>query len=250
MLNFNNIVMDYEPFPIGAGGPAMNEDLFDELSQAFPDVGGANHRHRLGDNKYFINATKGRDLYRTILQNNKRWKEFDSYIRDGQCTKDAMDFLLGQGIDLGYYRPTQPIKKRLRTALGDIVKRKRLPEFPIGLYARMEFSMMPSDAGGLRPHTDDEKKIVTIIVHMNRLGEWKKEWGGGLSIGHPKDPKKYYNKLNEKLDFSEMQLEKTFENQPNSMMLFIKTFNSWHWVAPLQGIDTFRKTLTINIETN
>ena len=75
MLNFDNLQMNFEPFPIGAGGPAMDEGLFEELSQTFPEVAGANHRMRQGDNKYFINATKGQDLYYSILQREKVWHQ-------------------------------------------------------------------------------------------------------------------------------------------------------------------------------
>jgi hypothetical protein len=42
----------------------------------------------------------------------------------------------------------------------------------------------------------------------------------------------------------------TFEFTPNQVVLFVKTFNSWHSVRPMtaNGSSLMRKTLTSNIE--
>ena len=41
-----------------------------------------------------------------------------------------------------------------------------------------------------------------------------------------------------------------FEFEPNQCVVFVKTFNSWHCVRPMQGngSQAMRRTLTINIE--
>ncbi len=48
-----------------------------------------------------------------------------------------------------------------------------------------------------------------------------------------------------------MNVLDTFEFTPNQAVVFVKTFNSWHSVRPMQGNGStaMRKTLTINIET-
>jgi hypothetical protein len=47
-----------------------------------------------------------------------------------------------------------------------------------------------------------------------------------------------------------MQVLDTYPFTPNQAVVFVKTFNSWHSVRPMQGIGSpaMRKTLTINIE--
>jgi hypothetical protein len=50
--------------------------------------------------------------------------------------------------------------------------------------------------------------------------------------------------------FDEMEVLDTFEFTPNQVVVFVKTFNSWHSVQPMTGAGSplMRKTLTINIE--
>ena len=51
-------------------------------------------------------------------------------------------------------------------------------------------------------------------------------------------------------ELDEMEVLDTFEFTPNQVVLFVKTFNSWHSVRPMTGAGSplMRKTLTINIE--
>ena len=49
--------------------------------------------------------------------------------------------------------------------------------------------------------------------------------------------------------FDEMEVLHTYPFTPNQCVLFVKTFNSWHSVAPMRGpAGKLRRTLTINIE--
>jgi hypothetical protein len=47
-----------------------------------------------------------------------------------------------------------------------------------------------------------------------------------------------------------MEVLHTYPFQPNQVIVFVKTFNSWHSVRPMTGTGSkhLRKTLTINIE--
>jgi hypothetical protein len=46
-----------------------------------------------------------------------------------------------------------------------------------------------------------------------------------------------------------MEVLETFEFLPNTGVVFVKTFNSWHSVRPIQGPSdgTMRRNLVINI---
>jgi len=48
-----------------------------------------------------------------------------------------------------------------------------------------------------------------------------------------------------------MEVLDTFEFLPNSGVIFIKTFNSWHSVRPMQSTDPelMRRNLIINIKS-
>ena len=63
---------------------------------------------------------------------------------------------------------------------------------------------------------------------------------------------KQFNRANAYLDFDEVTPVKSFPFGPNQAIVFVKTFNSWHAVWPMQGSDPalLRRTLTINIESS
>jgi hypothetical protein len=47
-----------------------------------------------------------------------------------------------------------------------------------------------------------------------------------------------------------MEVIDTYDFRPNQAVMFVRTFNSWHSVRPMQGKGSpaMRRTLTINIE--
>ena len=75
--------------------------------------------------------------------------------------------------------------------------------------------------------------------------------GGGIDINRPKDPRVAYNQLNRQAGCEDMEVLDTFEFLPNSGVIFIKTFNSWHSVRPMQSTDPelMRRNLIINIKS-
>ena len=102
----------------------------------------------------------------------------------------------------------------------------------------------------MTPHTDAPTKIVTLIVSMIEEGEWNPEFGAATDVNRPNDNRFCFNQLNELAAFDDMEVLDTYEFGPNQLILFVKTFNSWHSVRPMkgQGSKQLRRTLTINIE--
>jgi hypothetical protein len=85
---------------------------------------------------------------------------------------------------------------------------------------------------------------------MARPGEWNPAHGGGTDMLKPRDVARAYNETNETADFGEMQVVHTYPFEPNQAIVFVKTYDSWHSVAPIRAGDpnVLRRTLTINIE--
>ena len=117
------------------------------------------------------------------------------------------------------------------------------------LSSRFEFSMMSADRGSIMPHTDAVNKLITLVVYMPRRGEWDPSYGGGTSILRHRDVRRNFNQLNVQVGFDEVECLHTYPYLPNTCVLFIKTFNSYHAVYPMQGPpELMRRSLTINIE--
>ena len=111
--------------------------------------------------------------------------------------------------------------------------------------------MMPSTGGCIKPHTDSPQKLITLVYSIVSSGEWKPEWGGGTDVLRVKEPRNSFNHVNRQAEFAEVDVIKTFEFVPNQLVVFVKTFNSWHAVRPMTGENppAMRRTLTINIES-
>jgi len=100
------------------------------------------------------------------------------------------------------------------------------------------------------PHTDNPDKIITMVVSMARPGDRDAAFGGGTEVNRHRIPERSFNRMNGKAEFEDMELLDVYEFEPNQCVVFVKTFNSWHCVRPMQGKGSkaMRRKLTINIE--
>lgn len=253
MFNYDNFEFRYDPFPFAHKQGIVSADMYKEMVQNFPPLDFYNKKvDKRGILKFYLNEGKTKDRYEAFLESKPIWKETHKYIKSKKFLDDVFGLLQRNKINMGYNAPQLSIARRLRQALGDVVKRGRLPEFPKGYYARFEFSILPADGGALLPHTDQHQKLITLVIYLPEEGEWDQSWGGGLELSRPKDMTENFNWMNKKYLFEAVDEIVTFPYVPNSSTLFVKTFNSHHCVRPMTGKGTraLRKTLTINIETN
>ena len=87
-----------------------------------------------------------------------------------------------------------------------------------------------------------------MILSILEDGEWDQAFGGGTDVNWPKDETRSFNQMNRVAGFDEMDVLHTYPFTPNQCVVFVKTFNSWHSVAPMHGpAGKLRRTLTINI---
>jgi hypothetical protein len=247
-LRLDALSFDYEPYPIGLAPNVFDPATYAEMVDTFPTVDDFVAMNKVGA-KYSLSQVNNRAAYLRFLRRHPVWQRLYRQVKSAAFIRDVFATLRRHGIDLGLYEP--PFAERLRRRVGAIKRGRPMPRTP-RLRARFEFAAMPVTGGHIRPHTDDPAKIVTLVVSMHRPDEWQPAWGGGTSVVWPKDPTKSFNLGNRYLEFDEVRTLKTFSFRPNQCLLFVKTSNSWHMVAPMTGTDprVLRKTLTINIETN
>jgi hypothetical protein len=247
---YDNLQLRYEPFPIGLVRPILDDVIYRDLVNHYPDIELFESHAAYGKagNKYALTEKLNPKKYYQFIQSSPQWNEFHQWVTSDAFISETFSALKEKDIDLGYEFTDRAhqLKRRLKDlAHGRLCPRQR------ALEARFEFSALPANGGMVVPHTDARRKLVTIVVSMMKDGEWKQEYGGGLDINKPKDPRLNFNLTNRHADFDEMEVIDTFEFLPNQAVLFIKTFNSWHSVRPMQGPDSsmaLRKTLTINIQ--
>jgi hypothetical protein len=242
-------VLRYEPFPIGLARPVMDQGLYKELLADYPPREQFDYLPKVG-HKYSLSEKNNPAKYESWVAEHPRWREFHRWIKSAEFIESVLKALKERGVDTGY-RASISTGRRLGKLARNLV-RGRIDAGKPGLSARFEFSMLPADGGSVIPHTDSPGKVITLVVSMIDNGEWPVQFGGGTDVNRPTDPRLYYNELNRQAGFDEMEILETFPFDPNQVVVFVKTFNSWHSVRPMtgQGSPAMRKTLTINIETD
>jgi hypothetical protein len=246
LFSYDHLQFRYEPFPIGVAKPALAEDLYRELVDRYPPRELFAYLPKVG-HKYSLSEKYNGNAYREFIRSSGPWRELHAWIKSDRFIPVVMDALKAHHIDLGQ-KPLSGAKRALK-AVRNVARARRRP-LPPRLSTRFEFSMLPADGGYIMPHSDSPSKIVTLIVSMAREGEWRPAFGGGTDVNRPKDMRLAFNRMNVQADFEEMEVLDTFEFTPNQVVVFVKTFNSWHSVRPMTGTGSplMRKTLTINIE--
>ena len=245
---YDHFQFQYEPFPIGLGKPLMAENVYKEFLDNYPSLDIFKSIPNKIGNKYSLSERFNSKEYKDFIRSSPLWLEFHRWIKSDEFVNGIMDMLREHHIDLGYGLPPLPRKQYMMKFMRNLKRGKILRS--VKLASRFEFSMLPAAGGHVLPHTDAPSKIVTMIVSMLREGEWKPAFGGGTDVNWPKSTDLSFNRLNRKADFEDMDVLHTYEFTPNQGVLFVKTFNSWHSVRPMTGVnpERMRKTLTINIE--
>ena len=242
-FNYENAQFDYEPYPICYIPNVLDADLYKELQSTYPSIELFKFKKILGD-KYSLAEKNNKQFYFDFLKKNEAWREFYHRIKNKAYVQEICDFMRDHHIDLGVRRfiYTKDSGKKRKGPIWRIANKRMVR-------SRFEFSIMPANGGHILPHTDDPRKLVTIVFSFINKNEWKDEWGGGTDVLLPKDRTKIYNQMNGQRPFAEMERIKTFPFNENQAVLFVKTYNSWHSVTPMTGPETgLRKTVTLNIE--
>jgi hypothetical protein len=248
MLNFSNIEFDYDPYPIGISRPALVPDFYTELVRTFPAIELFRYMESKGD-KYSLSQYNNGAVYRRFLKTTPAWRRFHGYIHSPEFITGTYDMLRQHNLDLDL--PPPGFRRRISRRFSAWKRGTPIPHFQ-RIKARFEFSAMPITGGNILPHTDSTRKSVTMVIPILEEGEWDSAWGGGTSIVRPKDPTRLFNRVNQFMDFDEVDIVKTFAFAPNQCLVFVRTDTYWHAVMPMTGTDPtiLRKTLTINIETS
>lgn len=246
MLNYKGAAFDYEPYPICYIENVLDGDTYRQLVESYPDSELFEYKPELG-HKFSLSEVNNRQNYENFLAGSAIWKAFYDHVKSPEFVDGILAMLAANNIDLGLRR-IRVLSARSSHKASLLARLRRQTE----LSARFEFSMMPADGGRILPHTDAPNKLITLVVSMMRPGDWDDDWGGGTSVCLPSDRRLVFNHLNKWMDFDDVDTIKTYPFVPNQCVLFVKTYNSWHHVAPMTGPEgaPLRKTLTINIESS
>ena len=257
MLTFDNVIFRYEPYPIAFARSVLPSEVYSALTDSYPALSAMKRRESLG-NKYILTEFDG-DTYFAILNRHPAWRQFYDHVKSQEFIVGMLDFLARSNIDLGlrgieivdsnHFRvPSRRLWK------GIVRKAKQVtggsPTSHMHLTSRFEFGAFPGGGGSQYPHTDAPRKVISLVLSMVKEGEWDPAWGGGTAVVKPKDPTKNFNYVNKYLGFDGVDVLEAFPFVPNGCVVFVKTYNSWHAVMPINAPndDVIRKTVVVNVD--
>ena len=169
MLNYDRLQMRYTPFPIGRATGVFEADFYKQLVDGWPDKERFVSKETLG-RKYSLSEVNNPSGYHEFIQENAAYKRLYDWFKSADFKYGMIDFLAGKKIDLDY--PRRSTKQKLKSMYRDLRYKKHWPRYPSDLSARFEFSMLPSDGGSIRPHTDAPQKIITLVLSIVEPEGW------------------------------------------------------------------------------
>jgi len=248
MLNFENVRMRYEPYPLAVIKPAIDPAFYGELVANFPDISLFDvlekYPYKLSLSEKFAPAN-----YARFLRENEPWGRFHAWVKSDAFIQTIVNSLKANHVDLALDEAFEDLPTKLKRH-GRSWLHGHLPRPAMKLRSRFEFSVLKADGGEVAPHTDTPRKVITLVISMIGEGEWPVEIGGGLNVNRAADPSYAYNWKNRVVPWESIEVVETIPFVPNQCIIFVKTFNSLHSVRRMTetGSDLLRKTITIVIE--
>jgi hypothetical protein len=248
MLNFNSVKMRYEPYPLAVLRPALDADLYNQLTESYPPTALFEKKPKF-QYKLSLSEKSNPANYHRFIAQTPVWKKFHAWLKSEEFILRTVEFLKHNNVDLGLDRAFETTPTRIGRTLRAL-SRGRLPNDLLSLRTRFEFSVLKADGGEVAPHTDTPTKIITLVMTMINEDDWRPEYGGGLDVNRAVDPNYMFNWDNRMVPWDKMEILDTIPFVPNQCTVFVKTFNSLHSVRKMTqtGSDALRKTITIVIE--
>ncbi len=180
-------------------------EIYNVLASTFP-IHGFRALGKIG-NKIHLNESH--DEFEPFMEANSIWCDFYRWCKDGSLEAVVAD--------------TLPI--------GEIVS------------TRFEFSILPTNGGGLNPHPDTNKKKATVIFYFPPEG-WNLDWGGNFEVLRLKEHLEH----SQNPTISDVHTVVSVDYVPNRVIMLRRTASSWHQVRPIGGPPgRQRRSVTFNL---
>lgn len=212
MISLKNGVRHDRPYPYAIFDDVIPFDKYDQLVEQFPVTLAGD---RLGGHRYhkgYLSDRHQGDQFRAELDNRPAWADICAELRGNFASMAEVAF----------------------GPFGFSLKDYTKPSLAI------EFSSLPAEGGGLKPHPDNAKKIVTAVLFIEP--DWNREWGGGFEVLQRPDRKQEVDLA----PWSEVETVEVVHVRPRRMVFMQRTPISYHGVRPLHSPRN-RRSMTINL---
>ncbi len=255
MLNLNNLHFEYSPYPHGVAKNVFDVNTYKEIVENFPDINkfySLKNKNKFNKeekfNKFSLSSKNNPKIFFDFVNNNSSYKKLSNFLFSYDFKINLFNILIKNNINLGIIPLKRNNKNLLRNFLLNFTPYNILKPLQ-DVDVAIEFSAIPVRGGFIKPHTDGPHKLLSIVIPVIDKS-WQDSFNGGTNFLKPKDNTKIYNILNNTYEFDQCDIIKTVNFNSNQLLIFLKTYNSFHSVGPLNGEqdNLYRKSITLTIE--
>ncbi len=238
MINFNNDKYFYDPYPHALFEKVFDDKFYASLCKEFPidqkfQKFDFDKQNNLKQKKFLINESH--KSFKEILKNNKNINDLYNHLSNQKFKESILNLLEKNYICLP---KTENLFKKIYKKIRSIKN------------FGFEFSLMSTDGGFIKPHTDGADKLISFVIPIVENENFLKITNSGTTILKPTEDKFKYNYLNKTVPFESTEVIRQIPFNKNQMFLFIKTHNSLHSVGPMYnptGETIMRKSINFFI---
>lgn len=227
MIKFDKPEFFYDPFPHALFKDVFDHEFYNLLCSEFPkeqkfERFDFDKQHNLKQKKYVLNDDNV--LFKDVINKKKNLKKLYDYLNDEAFVEIILGILEKNSIKLKKNYRNSLIQKILRK-----IKRKKNYGF--------EFSMISTDGGFIKPHTDGADKLISFVIPVVDNDNFNNIINSGTNILKATDNKFKYNFLNSTVPFESTEIIRKVPFDKNQIFLFVKTHNSLHSVGPMKNYN-------------
>jgi len=223
MINLDNHKYFYDPYPHAFFENVFDKKFYKNLCKEFPseqkfESFDFDKQNKLKQKKFVLND--GNPLFKKIINEKINFKNLYTYLSHENFRNKILGLLEKNFISLPKNNNQSFFKKLY-------YKFKSNKKFGF------EFSMISSDGGFIKPHTDGPNKLVSFVMPIIDNDNFLEIKNSGTSILKPLMDKYKYNYSNHTVPFEATEEVRQIPFNKNQIFLFIKTHNSLHSVGPM-----------------
>jgi hypothetical protein len=227
MINFKNQRFFYDPYPHAIIKDVFDEKFYSQLCSDFPDdMKFERHdydkENNLKQKKFILNENS--IFFKEIINKKESLKKIYNFLCDQKFKEDIFDLLEKNSIRLQKHN-TQGVLRKILNRIKNIKK------------FGFEFSMISTDGGFIRPHTDGADKLISFVIPIVENKSIEKIPNSGTNILKPTEDKFKYNFLNSTVPFESTEIVREIPFNGNQIFFFVKTHNSLHSVGPMKNLN-------------
>jgi len=221
----DGIKVSDDPFLIYKIENFLQPKDYESLRKAFPNR--SRFTETVAGNKMRLNSRNTPEAFEKFLRHSPVWEQFINIFTSDKFLTELHSLARPHmSRSRGFFQP-----KTWRNG-NSIIGKGPSRLFPQDIRIGFEFSRLERGSSVV-PHTDAPEKLASMSFFFPEP-DWRPSYGGGTIFYRPKNPDLEYNWFNRKISFDQLIPVHEFAFEPNYLLLFLKSRNSYHGVPPIK----------------